>query len=119
MDDNAGANTIVGTFREDSVSSDPALANAIENRTLRTVLLTKETHSKETFSSQTSGLVIDYMNQALHGNVSIADADKGGMVFAWREFLNFCSAACHVRTADSGSQTADYDPQIQHYLRIR
>lgn len=91
LDDNAGANTIVGTFREDSVSSDPALANAIENRTLRTVLLTKETHSKETFSSQTSGLVIDYMNQALHGNVSIADADKGGMVFAWREFLNFAA----------------------------
>ena len=31
------------------------------------------------------------MNQALHGNVSIADADKGGMVFAWREFLNFAA----------------------------
>lgn len=88
LDDGNGSNTVVGTFRADTVSSAAALDEAIANRTLRTALLTKETHSKETFSSQTAGLVIDYMNQALRGNTAVAEAEKG-MIFVWREFLNF------------------------------
>lgn len=89
VNDSEGTSSIVGTYREDTASSNEELAQAIQARTLRTVLLTKETHSKEVFSYRTTAMAIDYFNQTLGADTATAVTDSTGMTFYYREFLNF------------------------------
>lgn len=88
LDDNLGSSQIVGTFRQDTILSDEALKDAIDNRCLRVVMTTPETHSKNFFSTQTTARVIDYFNQTLDNNASKVSTSKSEIIFMWREFLN-------------------------------
>ncbi|MBS6864320.1 MAG: dienelactone hydrolase family protein [Ruthenibacterium sp.] len=97
VDDNNGTSQIIGTFREDTASANQELASAIQARTLRTVLLAKETHAKELVSSNTTAMVIDYFNQVLNADVSTA-AIPSGMTFYYREFLNFFAMLAMLAT---------------------
>lgn len=96
LNDAAGANEIIGTYRQDTAADNQALADAIRNRTLRTVLLTNETHSKEFFSNQTTAMVIDYFNQTLSADPARAVTDPGEMTFMWREAFNFVALLAMV-----------------------
>jgi hypothetical protein len=91
LDDAAGKSTTVGTFRKDSVDSDKDLQAAIENRTLRTVITTKESHSKDMISAQSTTAAIDYFNQTLNHNTNVLSTSKSETSFMWREIFN-CAA---------------------------
>ena len=116
VNDYEGTNSIVGTFREDTASNDEMLAEAIQNRTLRTVLLTQETHSKEFFSSRTTSMAIDFFNQVLGANTTTAATDPSSMTFVWREFLNFFAMlamlGCLIPLVRLIAMTAKYKPCI-------
>lgn len=116
VNDYEGTNSIVGTFREDTASSDEALAEAIQNRTLRTVLLTQETHSKEFFSSRTTSMAIDFFNQVLGADTTTVATDPSSMTFVWREFLNFFAMlamlGCLIPLVRLIAMTAKYKPCI-------
>lgn len=98
LNDAEGTNQIIGTFRQDTAAENQELADAIRNRTLRTVLLTNETHSKEFFSRQTTAMAIDYFNQTLGGDTSRAVTDPGETSFMWRELMNFIALLAMIGT---------------------
>lgn len=98
VNDSDGTSRIVGTYREDTASSNEELAQAIQARTLRTVLLTQETHSKEFFSSRTTAMAIDYFNQTLGANTTTAVTDPVSTTFYYREFLNFFAMLAMLAT---------------------
>lgn len=96
LDDLTGTSQIVGMFRQDTILSNTALKEAIANRSLRVVMTTPETHSKNFFSTQTTARVIDYFNQTLDNNASKVSTGKGEMVFMWREFMNLIALLAMV-----------------------
>ena len=88
LDDMTASSQAVGTFRVDGIGSNSQLAEAIENRSLRMVLLTPETHSKNFFSPQTTAMVIDYFNQTLNNHADTLVTAKSSLHFVYRELLN-------------------------------
>lgn len=88
LDDMTSSSHAVGTFRVDGIGSNSQLAEAIENRSLRMVLLTPETHSKSFFSPQTTAMVIDYFNQTLSNHADNLVTAKSSLHFVYRELLN-------------------------------
>ena len=88
LDDAAGTSRLVGMFREDTVLENEELRRAIEDRCLRIVMTTPETHSKNFFSAQTTARVIDYFDQTLGNNASEPVTEKSEMLFVWREVFN-------------------------------
>lgn len=98
LNDAEGKNEIIGTYRQDTAANNQALADAIRNRTLRTVLLTNETHSKEFFSRQTTAMTIDYFNQTLGADTARAVTAPGETSFMWREAMNFIALLAMIGT---------------------
>lgn len=96
LDDLSGTSKLVGMYREDTILNNEALKEAIDSRSLRVVMTTRETHSKNFFSEQTTARVIDYFNQTLDNNASKTITGKGEMVFVWREVLNLVSMLAMV-----------------------
>lgn len=88
LDDTTGTSKLIGHFREDTIGSNSELKAAIDNRSLRIVMTTHETHSKNFFSNQTTAMVIDYFNQVLDNNSESGTTTAGEMVFMWRELFN-------------------------------
>lgn len=96
IDDMTSSSKVVGMFRQDSINNNQSLKEAIENRTLRIVMQTRETHSKNFFSPQTTARVIDYFNQTLNNNPDKLSTAKSEIVFVWRELLNFIAMLAMV-----------------------
>jgi len=89
LNDVNSTSQVVGTFRKDTVNGNSALKKAIADRSLRTVIETREDHPRNFLSSQTTAIVIDYFNQTLNHNADVAITEKSSIVFMWREWLNF------------------------------
>lgn len=88
LDDITGTSKLIGTFRKDTILNNNELKEAIENRSLRIVMQTRETHSKNFFSYKTTARVIDYFNQTLNNNADKIATSNGEMVSMWREAFN-------------------------------
>lgn len=88
LDDLTGTSKLVGMFRQDTILNNPELAAAIENRSLRIVLQTPETHSVNFFSDHTFAMVVDFFNQTLNNNADVAVTADGEIIFYWRELMN-------------------------------
>ena len=88
LDDNNSSSKLVGTFRQDTIKTDTELKKAIDNRSLRIVMTTGETHSKNFFSAQTTAKLIDYFNQTLDNHADAAVTSKSSITFYYREFFN-------------------------------
>jgi len=88
LDDITGTSKLIGTFRKDTILNNSELKEAIENRSLRIVMQSRKTHSKNFFSYQTAARVIDYFNQTLKNNPEKASTSTGEMVSKWREAFN-------------------------------
>lgn len=101
IDDATASSRDLGSFGSIDVQSDPALAEAIENRTTRLVQSSgPETHSKEFFSSSCNATIIRYFTQTLGynrgdlgaaGSAPIADSNQTWLV---RAICNFVSMLC-------------------------
>lgn len=78
----------VGVFREDTVENNTQLRAAIANRSIRMVMLTPETHSKNFFSPQTTARVCDYFNQTLNNNTDVVRTSGAETQFTYREIFN-------------------------------
>ncbi|MCR4998587.1 MAG: hypothetical protein K6A05_01960 [Lachnospiraceae bacterium] len=89
VDDVNASAAKVGTFRTDTIGSDSEIAAAIEARDLRMTLLTRETHSKNFFSKNTTSMVIDFFNQTLDNHADMVKTSTGSLHFMSREFMNF------------------------------
>lgn len=91
LDDAAGSSAVVGKLG-DSVVSDAALKDAIDNRSARIIIRNNETHSKNFFSSATTSDLVRYFEQALQYNRgdlgSGAPLDASNMTWYWRNILN-------------------------------
>ena len=69
LDDQNETNEIIGTFEQDTVLNNAALAQAIENRTLRVFHVSPgEDHCKETISVKTNAAMIEFFTQTLGYN---------------------------------------------------
>jgi hypothetical protein len=86
---------IVGTLFENSVVSDEALANSIDNRTSRMFYTTniKMTHSKELFSNEINTTIVKYFEQTLgynRGNLTDSDTaplDASNNTWYWQSIF--------------------------------
>lgn len=88
LNDVAGTSKLIGSFRKDTILNNNELKEAIENRSLRIVMQTRETHSKNFFSHQTAARVVDYFNQTLNNNPDKVFTSANEMVSIWREVFN-------------------------------
>lgn len=88
LNDVEGTSELIGAFRKDTILNNDALKQAIADRSLRIVMLTGETHSKNFFSSQTTARVVDYFNQTLNNHPDVVSTGSGEIVFVFRELLN-------------------------------
>jgi len=88
LDDVTGTSKLIGSFRQDTIGTNAELKAAIDNRALRSVMTTRETHSKNFFSRQTTAMVIDYFAQTLDNNSEAGTTSAGDIGFMWRELLN-------------------------------
>lgn len=88
LDDLNSTSKLVGMFRQDTIVNNPELATAIENRSLRIVMQTPETHSANFFSDHTFAMVVDFFNQTLNNNADVAVTADGEIIFYWRELMN-------------------------------
>lgn len=97
LDDLTGTSKLIGSFRKDTILNNEELAKAIEDRALRIVLQTPETHSANFFSKQTFALVVDFFNQTLnnHADVVVTTPGETGL-FYWREFMNLLATFAMV-----------------------
>lgn len=88
LDDYTGTSELIGSFRNDTIGSNEALKAAIENRSLRIVMQTPETHSKNFFSKHTAAMVVDFFAQTLDNNSSKAMTADSEIGFMTREIFN-------------------------------
>ena len=87
---------LIGTFLQDTILNNNKLKAAVENRSLRIVMQTRETHSKNFFSHQTAARVVDYFSQTLNNNPDKAFTSAGEMVSIWRELFNLIAMLAMV-----------------------
>ena len=88
LDDLTNTSTNIGMFRQDTINTNDSLRNAIENRSLRVIMQTGETHSKNFFSRRTSAMIVDYFNQTLNNHADILQTGESSITFVWREIFN-------------------------------
>ena len=94
VDDVSESSTVVGTIN-DSVASNAALLEAVNNRQARFVTYNPETHSKNFLSVQTTSDIVRFCEQTLKyncGDLEVAGTqpiDAFNSVFVWREIFNF------------------------------
>ena len=86
----------LGSFATESIVSNEALKEAIDNRTTRALLCTgPETHSKEFFSKGTAETIVNYFSQTLNynrGDLTSADTDPlpaDQQIWMYRAVFNF------------------------------
>lgn len=96
LDDLSGTSKLVGMFREDTILNNATLKEAVDSRSLRVVMTTRETHSKNFFSPETTARVIDYFDQTLENNASKSTTSEGEIVFVWREIFNLIAMVAMV-----------------------
>lgn len=90
----AGQSTDLGLFEDLSVLEDEAFAEAVENTSIRGVLIHNETHSQNFLSYETTAMTVKFLEQTLgwnNGDLGSADADPiayDNIVWFWREGLN-------------------------------
>lgn len=96
LNDMTGTSNLIGTFRQDTILNNNELKAAVENRSLRIVMQTRETHSKNFFSHQTAARVVDYFSQTLNNNPDKAFTSAGEMVSIWRELFNLIAMLAMV-----------------------
>jgi dienelactone hydrolase len=85
LDDLTNTSANIGMFRQDTINTNDSLRNAIENRSLRVIMQTGETHSKNFFSRRTSAMIVDYFNQTLNNHADILQTGESSITFVWRE----------------------------------
>ena len=94
LNDVAGTSEKLGEIKNISVASNEALKTAIDQRAARIVCFNRETHSRNFFSSATTGDVVRFFEQTLgYNNGNLADAntkplDAYQCIFFWRELCN-------------------------------
>ena len=96
INDANGTSVSLGSFNTESIVSNSALAEAIDNRTTRALLDTgPETHSKEFFSKGTAETLVNYFSQTLNYNMgNLTDADTQPLaadrqIWMYRAVFNF------------------------------
>lgn len=94
LDDLTNTSENVGMFRQATVVNNDRLKDAIEARSLRVIMQTAETHSKNFFSRRTSAMIVDYFNQTLNHHVDTVQTSEGSIGFVWRELFNTAAMAC-------------------------
>lgn len=101
VDDVHECSTIVGTI-DDSVSSNTALLDAVNNRQARFVTYNRETHSKNFLSVQTTSDIVRFCEQTLKYNCGDLESpgtrpiDAFNSIFAWREAFNFLAMCAMI-----------------------
>lgn len=93
LDDLSGTSTQLGDIKGSSVVNNAALKDAIDARRTRIVMFNRETHSRNFFSSATTGDVVKYFEQTLGYNRGNLDGgatplDAYKCIFVWREVFN-------------------------------
>lgn len=94
VDDIAQTGTVVGKIG-DSVATNSALAEAVDNRQARFVAFNVETHSKNFLSVATTSDIVEFCTQTLKYNCGDLQAaatkpiPATSSVFTWREIFNF------------------------------
>ena len=94
INDLDGTSEQLGDITKANITSNEALKTAIEQRATRIVCFNKETHSRNFFSSATTGDVVRYFEQTLGYNCgeltnsSTQPLDAYKSIFVWRELCN-------------------------------
>ena len=94
LNDIEGTSEQLGQIKDVSVTGSDALKEAIDRRATRIVCFNRETHSRNFFSSATTGDVVRFFEQTLgynNGNLSDASTkplDAYSCIFFWRELCN-------------------------------
>ena len=94
IDDVGKKSKTLGGFYDLSIKTDTELANAIDNRTTRIVMLNPETHSKNFLSIATAADVVKYFEQTLNNNngkiteAATAALDVHKQIWPWRTTFN-------------------------------
>lgn len=95
LDDNAGSSEVCGNLYDTSVVDNAKLKEAFDNRDARIVsLASKETHSRDFFSTKMSTMISRYFEQTLgYNNGELGSASSSPIaasknIWPWRSILN-------------------------------
>ncbi len=102
IDDVNNSYEIIGAMDGFSAVGNAAFQQAVENRTLRSFQLNKETHSKNFFSNEAARDAVNYFEQTLFynngelGDPSASPVDAENTIFMVREGFNFLAMLAMV-----------------------